>query len=624
MIPKYGRAWQGVVLPSKKKNLVSPLVTQIILILAFCCNGMLSQQGSSFTLTVARYVTVQRNSCVHIGCQFTYQIHDRRETLSAYWFKIHAEKKTCQNGKCIPGFLVATTNGKRMVEESAKNRFHFIGDPNQGNCSLIIMNAKAEDEGEYFLRIEGNRGLGYSYVDSSGYTQPSISLKDQPRDVQITWSINDVSRQQGTTGPILAQEGDAVKLVCAAESNPDSFLNWKKGNNVLPAQSGIYMISQIKPEDTGEYQCQAKNQFGSAGQTILVTVQYSPRNVTFSITRISRRDPDLSQGFPPEVAHGNKLMAQEGESLRILCQVDSNPSASTHWINPSGKTLKHDSLLELTELTVEDEGGYVCHAENIINSAQKTFQLYVAYAPKLTENPQRNATCWHQDNSFFCHCSFMAQPPPQVQWQVDGETITEKKSNKNQKVTSLIQKNVVTSTLNWTGNLEVEHNIVCIGHNSFGTYRMQLPFSALGASITTESYTGNPATVLISGLCGALLGVGFFMLGLCLLKFYRRKSPPKASCEEMVDPTNSGYLKPNNNSLIYSNILPIGQRTPHVGQLKTPRQKNVKQEQIPKVPDLTRNTVDEVHYAALEFKNSNLSPPIAEEETVEYSAVRRK
>nr|XP_016851588.1 PREDICTED: sialic acid-binding Ig-like lectin 10 isoform X2 [Anolis carolinensis] len=557
MIPKYGRAWQGVVLPSKKKNLVSPLVTQIILILAFCCKGMLSQQGSSFTLTVARYVTVQRNSCVHIGCQFTYQIHDRRETLSAYWFKIHAEKKTCQNGKCIPGFLVATTNGKRMVEESAKNRFHFIGDPNQGNCSLIIMNAKAEDEGEYFLRIEGNRGLGYSYVDSSGYTQPSISLKDQPRDVQITWSINDVSRQQGTTGPILAQED-------------------------------------------------------------------SPRNVTFSITRISRRDPDLSQGFPPEVAHGNKLMAQEGESLRILCQVDSNPSASTHWINPSGKTLKHDSLLELTELTVEDEGGYVCHAENIINSAQKTFQLYVAYAPKLTENPQRNATCWHQDNSFFCHCSFMAQPPPQVQWQVDGETITEKKSNKNQKVTSLIQKNVVTSTLNWTGNLEVEHNIVCLGHNSFGTYRMQLPFSALGASITTESYTGSPATVLISGLCGALLGVGFFMLGLCLLKFYRRKSPPKASCEEMVDPTNSGYLKPSNNSLIYSNILPIGQRTPHVGQPKTPRQKNVKQEQIPKVPDLTRNTVDEVHYAALEFKNSNLSPPIAEEETVEYSAVRRK
>ncbi|XP_067329498.1 sialic acid-binding Ig-like lectin 13 [Anolis sagrei] len=616
-MPKYGRGWQAVFLPLKKKNLVSHMVTQIILILAFFCKGMLSQQGLSFTLEVSRYVPVHRNGCVHIPCQFTYY-SSWRETISAYWFKSHAVR--------VPGLLVATTNGRMMVEESAKNRFHFIGDPNQGNCSLIIMNAEAEDEGRYLLRIEGDVDVKYSYVASKGYTQPYISVIDQPWDVQITWTINSISHQEGTTGPIVAQEGDAVTLVCDANSNPDPNLNWIKGNHDIPMQGKEYVISQIKPEDAGEYQCQAKNQLGSASQTILVTVRYSPRNVTFSITRISRRDPTFSQGFPPEVAHGNKLMAQEGESLRILCQVDSNPPSSTHWIKPDGKTLKQANLLELTELTAEDEGAYVCRANNIIDSTQETFQLYVAYAPKLNEDPQRNATCWQQDNSFLCNCSFMAQPPPQVQWQVDGEIITEKKSKKNQKVTSLVQKNEVTSTLNWTGNLEVDHDIICIGHNFFGTYRMQLPFSALGASITTESYTGSPATVLISGLCGALLGVGFFMLGMFLLKFCKRKLSPKASCEEIVDPTNSGYPKANNNSLIYSNILPVGQRTPHVGQPKIPRQKNVKQEQIPKIPDLTTDKADEVHYAALEFKfkNSNISPPIAEEETVEYSAIRQK
>ncbi|XP_067318077.1 sialic acid-binding Ig-like lectin 14 [Anolis sagrei] len=622
-MPKYGRAWQAVFLPLKKKNLVSHMVTQIILILAFFCKGMLSQRRSSFTLEVSQNVPVQRNGCVHIPCQFTYY-STRTEKISANWFKPHAVKSSCYSN-CVPGLLVATTNSRSVVEESAQNRFYFIGDPNQGDCSLIIMNAKAEDEGHYFLRIEGNWGLKYSYVTSSD-TQPYISVRDPPWDVQITWTIHGIPHQEGTTGPIVAREGDTVTLVCDDKSKPDPTLNWIKGNNAIPVESREYVISQIKPEDAGEYRCQAKNQLCSTSQAIHVTVQYSPRNVTFSITRISRRDPTFSQGFPPEVAHGNKLMAQEGETLHILCQVDSNPPSRIHWIKPGGKTLKQANLLELPELTAEDEGAYVCHANNTIYSTQETFQLYVAYAPKLNEDPQRNATCWQQHNSFLCNCSFMAQPPPQVQWQVDGEIITEKKSKKNQKVTSLIQKNEVTSTLNWTGNLEVDHDIICIGHNFFGTYRMQLPLSALGASITTESYTGSPATVLISGLCGALLGVGFFMLGLFLLKFCKRKSPLKASCEEIVDPTNSGYPKANNNSLIYSNILPMGQRTPHVGQPKIPRQKNVKQEQIPKVPDLTTDKTDEVHYAALEFKfkNSNISPPIAEEETVEYSAIRQK
>ncbi|KAH0631412.1 hypothetical protein JD844_005728 [Phrynosoma platyrhinos] len=539
-MPEYGKAWQAVPLSSKKMNLVSSVVTQIILILACFYKGTLSQKASSYTLTVSQFVIVQRNSCVHIPCQFTYNSRDNfwDEKLSAYWFKVQQGAELCfEKNRCIPGLLVATTD-------------------------------------------------------------------DQYQHVQIRWKIErpGLLPQQDALGPVVAQEGDTVTLYCVAESSTNPIVTWTKGknNNAILTQGREHVISQIKPEDAGEFQCQAEYQHRSAIKTILVTVQC----------------------FPQEVVSGSRLMAQEGESLRLLCKVDSNPSVTIRWIKPDGKSSKEyaDNSLELTELTVEDEGEYRCHAENFLGSTQGTFQLYVGYAPKLREDPQRNTSCWYQDNGFLCNVSFKAQPPPQIQWQVDGESITEKNSKRNLMVTSLAQGNEVTSTLNWTSNLEVDHSIICMGNNSFGIYRMQLFLSALRDPTTDFSIE----TVLISGLCGVLLGASFFMLGLFLLRFYKRKASPKAGCDEAVNSANVGYQKANSNSLIYSNILPVGRRTPHVSQPKTAGQKNVKPGQIPKVADLTTDEADGIHYAALEFKLKNTATPIAEEESVEYSAIKRK
>ncbi|XP_042296898.1 sialic acid-binding Ig-like lectin 10 [Sceloporus undulatus] len=626
---EYGRAWQVVRLPSKKMNLVYSVMTQIILILACFYKGTLSQKVPGYNLEVPRSVIVQRNSSVHIHCQFTYNARDNYwdEKLFAYWFKV--QEGACLNHRpCLPGLLVATTDGRRTVATSAKGRFHLTGDPNQGYCSFVIVDAQAEDKGRYYLRIEGERYLKFSYFSKNGYISPYVFVTDHCQDIQITWTIERPGSfpVQETLGPVVAQEGDTVTLYCVDASRTNPNLIWTKGKNSngILKQGREHVISQIKPEDAGEYQCQGEYQCGLASKTILVTVQYKPKTVTFNISQISRRHTILTQGFLQEVVSGSGLMAQEGESLRLWCKVDSNPSVSIRWIKPDGKSSKEyaDNSLELTELTVEDEGEYRCQAENFLGSTQGTFQLYVGYAPKLKEDPQRNTTCWYQDNGFLCNCSLKAQPPPQIQWQVDGESITETNHKRNQMVTSVAQGNEVTSTLNWTGNLEVDHNIICIGNNSFGIYRIQLLLSVLRDS--TDSSIESHTTMIISGLFGILLGASFFMLGLFLLKFYKRKASPKAGCNEAVDSANVGYQKASSNSLIYSNILPVGRRTPHVGPPKTAGQKNVKPDQISKVADLTTDESDGLHYAALEFKLNKTATPIEEEESVEYSAVKRK
>ncbi|XP_062996630.1 sialic acid-binding Ig-like lectin 10 [Elgaria multicarinata webbii] len=561
------------------------------------------------------------------------------EKLFAYWFK--DEPGNTYNFKykpwqSVPGRLVATNDDRDTVESFAINRFHLTGNPNQGNCSFSITNAKFEDEGQYYFRIQGDKNLKFSYLAAYGHTLPRISVTEQPRNVQITvkitrsgrFGVPSIQTAKGDLDPVVVQEGDAIKLICRADGRPDPILTWRKESKTIgdPKQGAEYLLPKITPEDAGAYQCQAVHCLSSAKNTVWITVQYPPRTVTFRISQASMRDPALIQDYPREVANGSQLTAQEGDSLQILCKVDSNPPVETSWVK-AGRTSEKFSanLLELTNLTLEDEGKYVCNATNPLGSSWGIFQLNVAYAPKFSRTPPKNTTCWYADSGFLCSCSLHSQPPPHIQWQVDGETVTEGSSK--QQVTSFAQGNDITSSLNWTGSLNMDHRIICFGSNPFGVYTMHFLMSALRGSTTSSSSTGNRTPLFVSGLCGALLAAGLFLLGLCLIKFFkRRKTPSKAGTVQPVDPavTGGNQRAKNNFSLIYSNILPVGPRRPHVGPSKVAAERNPKRGPIPKVPKRNTAEPDPLHYAALEFKPKSNGAQIPREESVEYSAIRQK
>ncbi|ETE63052.1 Sialic acid-binding Ig-like lectin 10 [Ophiophagus hannah] len=389
-------------------------------------------------MTVLPSVSVLRGFTVYIPCQFTYNRGDlsRSGNLLAYWIKHQPQRYSCSpslDETCLP---VATNDQNQGVELSAKDRFYLLGDPEKGNCSLGIRDARIEDEGQYYLRIEQGRNLKYSFLHTLPY---------------------------------------------------------------------VYVIRCSK-----------------------------------------------------ELAGDSELTAQEGDSLEVFCKADSNPPATTSWVkrdSPLQKPL--DNQLRLTNLTVADEGVYVCKAINMLGDVQGTFQLSVTYAPKLSRSPQKNTNCSYHDNGFLCVCTLHAKPPPQIEWEVDGERITEERRRR--------------------GNLTVQKD--------------ESWFIVAGRSL------------FIAGICGIFLGAGILMLCLFLIRaFKQKKALLEASHVEGTPFGRELQEKPKNSSHIYGNVSPMGPRLSPVDKSKPAQERKPKVPQEFTAPAPRRSELPEVQYAAIDFK----------------------
>uniref|UniRef100_A0A674JK16 Ig-like domain-containing protein n=1 Tax=Terrapene triunguis TaxID=2587831 RepID=A0A674JK16_9SAUR len=212
-----------------------------------------------------------------------------------------------------------------------------------------------------------------------GYSVPRDLSPPCSRATPVKWPV--------TLGDVVSleiQEGDSLNLSCEASSRPEATLSWAKGNESLSSRQGgdgHLELPNLSRGDAGEYRCWAKNSYGLASRALNVDMQ-SP------IQPLGR--DWLAQGasgsvlflFPdPDtlVGNGSQLTAQEGDSLRFLCSVASNPPAALGWVrravegtHPVGE---NQLRLELPNVTAEDGGLYGCWAQNKESSAQGTFQL---------------------------------------------------------------------------------------------------------------------------------------------------------------------------------------------------------------------------------------------------------
>ncbi|XP_053123434.1 sialic acid-binding Ig-like lectin 16 isoform X1 [Hemicordylus capensis] len=510
-----------------------------------------------------------------------------------------------------------------QIQGSPESNRHSNGSQMYG--SSITFTPSSTDQGKVLTCHVTYR------ADRTGRNSIHLDIAYPPSDVEIAVEVTSPGGQPGSSSRIvggdlasvMTREGDKVSLICQTDGKPDPTLIWTKENRNLsnPKQGRKYthLLTLVREEDAGEYRCRAENPHGSANKTFRLVVQYPPRNVT----QAYMREPALSQDPPRTVANGSQLTAWEGGTLRLYCKADSNPPLnSTHWAK-GGKTWEkqgQDSWLELSNLRVEDEGEYTCQLQNSLGSAHGTFLLVIAYAPKRSRNPQTHTTCQHEDNRLLCTCSLHSRPPPQIYWQVMGEDISENMTKGSLRVTSRVQGDEVTSTLIWTGSLDGDHSIICLGNNSIGIYTMHFLLS----SLKTDHYK----TLLISGLCGALLAAGVILLVLCLIKFYKkRKASPKAGSTEAAEAVNGIHQRVHNPSQIYSNIPPVIPRTPQVGKPKAAGERNAKPDHRSRVPNPNTDDPEDVHYAALEFKQKNKATPEVESpevESVEYSEIKRK
>ncbi|XP_006868451.1 PREDICTED: sialic acid-binding Ig-like lectin 10-like [Chrysochloris asiatica] len=324
-------------------------------------------QDKGYKLQVQESVTVQEGLCISIPCNFSYpqQGWIDSDPVHGYWFR----RKTV---------LVVTNNPDKEVKPKRGGQFQFLGNPQTGSCSLVIINAHKEDTATYFFRVERGDSVKFSYLKST-----------------LSLNVTNLTQKPDVYIPETLESEQLVKVLCVFpgdfEGCPAPNFSWTGAalyhQEIRPRStlffSELTLTRRPQDHDT-ELTCRVdfSSNGVSAERTVQLKVAYAPKDV---VIRISRGQASA----PVPVPQGNSpLKVQKGEFLQLFCVADGHPPATLSWVQ-GNRTLSWSPSsgprvlnLELSRIRPREAGRYTCRAENRLGSRERSLDLSVQYPPE--------------------------------------------------------------------------------------------------------------------------------------------------------------------------------------------------------------------------------------------------
>lgn len=241
----------------------------------------------------------------------------------------------------VHGDPAPTVRWRREEGELPRGRFEI----RNGN-SLRLFRVKEQDEGTYTCTSENSVGKTEASAMLQVHVPPQIATK--PRDQ-------------------IATQGRSITFQCGTTGNPPPAIFWQKeGSQMLlfpgqpPSQSGRYSVSMsgeltitdVHPEDSGFYVCQAISVAGSVLTKALLEVEGGP-----------------SGRVPPIIRQGpaNQTVSR-GATAQLHCRVIGGTSVKISWEKDEDRiqgnkprlTLMENGTLQITDVKDMDSGMYTC------------------------------------------------------------------------------------------------------------------------------------------------------------------------------------------------------------------------------------------------------------------------
>ncbi|XP_039523693.1 B-cell receptor CD22-like [Pimephales promelas] len=174
--------------------------------------------------------------------------------------------------------------------------------------------------------------------------------KNESRTLRVQYAPKNTSAH--VTGSGFVVEGRSVTLSCSSDANPPVLnYTWYRDTEepLKPVQSGQNLtISNTDPTHSGRYVCTAQNEHGTQNASVMLDVQYAPKNTSAHVT---------GSGF-----------VVEGRLVTLSCSSDANPPVLNYtWYRDTEEPLKpvqSGQNLTISNTDPTHSGGYVCTAQN--------------------------------------------------------------------------------------------------------------------------------------------------------------------------------------------------------------------------------------------------------------------
>ncbi|XP_014263695.3 sialic acid-binding Ig-like lectin 16 isoform X3 [Maylandia zebra] len=376
------------------------------ILLSVCAETVTSQQCSGqYCIALSETLTAEAGLCVVIPCSFATGFGFTPKHI--VWYKCEAYSRCDYDHQ-----IIFHSKDNIHVQYGFEGRVSLLEpDIRQNNCSIIINDLKESDSGLYRIRVNGElnrREDGFASIQ------------------RTTVSVEGLSQKPRVKIPTLT-EGQQATLTCVAPglcsgSVPEITWTWSGAGGTESYITGSSTSFRTKT-------LTAFTQRHISTLTFNSSAEHHNTNVTckirFAGEKITEAGSTLKVNHVKEVNITGGTNVKEGETLNLICSVESFPPSLIMWSKlGSDITLHNDTgsaTLSIINATTEHSGQYVCTAKHMNNILQENINITVIYirTPQII-----GYTIIKEGDVLNLTCSVESFPPSLIMWSKLGSDIT--------------------------------------------------------------------------------------------------------------------------------------------------------------------------------------------------------